>query len=72
MTDGPRHLRGSTRHILYAPIDHDDAPREIPYGDPTPNIRYPSMRLTQLLVAQMSSDKPDAKLEKVISLKESD
>jgi hypothetical protein len=70
--DGLQRFSSFTRHILYAPIDHDDTPREIPYGDPTPNIRYPSVRLTQLLVAQMSSDEPDAKLEKVISLTESD
>lgn len=70
--DGSQRFPSFMRHILYAPIDHDDTPREIPYGDPTPSIRYPSVLLTQLLVAQMSSDEPDAKLEKVISLTESD
>ncbi|TGD60834.1 hypothetical protein EYC08_19990 [Tabrizicola sp. WMC-M-20] len=69
---GPRRHSSWTRHVLYAPIAYDDTPRDIPYGDPTPNIRYPSVRLTQLLVAQMSSVEPDAKLEKVISLTESD
>ena len=62
----------TTRHILYAQINHDAPPRDVPSGDHDPIIRYPSERITQLLVAEMSSQAQDAKLEKVISLKESE
>ncbi|PCD77218.1 hypothetical protein [Pseudothioclava arenosa] len=70
--DRSRPYSMATRHLVYAPINYDDTPRDLPDRDPAPKIRYPSVRLTRLLVAEMSSTARDAKLVQVISLNESE
>jgi hypothetical protein len=60
-----------TTHVVYAPIDLDDTPRDLPYGDKTPFVRQPFRRLTQIHIAELSSCDETAELVNVIRLTES-